>query len=112
VKLLPQDRDDSQWIVTLRCSFFKGEIKSVKMVSSSGNPKIDAQAIAQTKGRHVPEVAFGTSRHEYWRTMTWAMPKGAPYAAPNLPPALPPPTVLMGVPFAIVCGVTSPSLKL
>lgn len=112
MKLIKTSRDDSLWTVVMRCSFFKGEIKSVKVLDSSGNKKIDAQAVAETKGRHAPEVGFGTSRHEYWRTLTWTMPKGAPYAEPNLPPKLPEPTVLVGVPFQIVCSVTAHNLPL
>jgi hypothetical protein len=112
VKLIKTSADDSLWTVQLRCSFFKGEIKSVKVVSGSGNKKVDAQAVSETKGRNAPEIGFGTARHEYWRTLTWTMPKGAPYAEPNLPPKLPDPIVLVGVPIEIVCSVTSPSLKL
>lgn len=98
----------SDWRVIMRCSFFRGEIKSAKVLRSSGNKKIDAQALAETKGRHVPEVAFGTQRHEYWRTITWSMPKGAPYAEPCLPPKLPEPHVLVGVPFEVVAGMSAP----
>lgn len=93
----------------LRCSFFKGEIKSVKVLSSCGNKKIDAQAIAETKGKHVPEVAFGTHRHEYWRTINWTLPKGAPYGEPRLPPKLSEVNVLVGVPFEIVTGMSAPA---
>jgi hypothetical protein len=108
--LLNLNIDESVWTVLLRCSFFKGEIKSVKVVRSCGNKKFDQQAVSETKGKHVPEVAFGTQRHEYWRTMTWTMPKGAPYGEPRLPPKLAEPNVLVGVPFAAVCSVTSPIL--
>jgi hypothetical protein len=106
--LLNLNIDQSLWTVMLRCSFFKGEIKSVKVVRSCGNKKFDAQAVAETKGKHVPEVAFGTSRHEYWRTITWTMPKGAPYAEPRLPPKLAEPNVLVGVPFDLVPHVSAP----
>jgi hypothetical protein len=107
--LIKTSKDDSLWTVILRCSFFKGEIKSVKVLSSCGNKKVDAQAVAETKGRHVPEVAFGTSRHEYWRTITWTMPKGAPYAEPCLPPKLAEPNVLIGMRFEIVTGISAPA---
>jgi hypothetical protein len=110
MKQLKASHDDSQWSVVLRCAFFKGEIKSAKILSSSGNKRIDAQAATQTKGRHVPEIAFGTQRHEYWRTITWTMPKGAPYAEPHLPPKLPDPIWLVGMPFDVVCSVTAPSV--
>lgn len=93
----------------LRCSFFKGEIKSAKVLRSCGNKKFDAQAVKETLGRHAPEAAFGTSRHEYWRTLTWTMPKGAPYGAPHLPPKLAEPCVLVGVPFEIVTGMSAPA---
>ncbi len=107
--LIKTKSDDSLWAVQLRCSFFKGEVKSVQVTRSSGNKKIDAQAIAETKGRHAPEAAFGTSRHEYWRVLEWTMPKGAPYAAPNLPPKLPEANTLVGVPFEIVTGMSAPA---
>ncbi len=107
--LAKRQQDDSLWTVALRCSFFKGEIKSVKVLRSSGNQKIDAQAVAEMRGRHVPEVSFGTSRHEYWRTITWTLPKGAPYAEPQLPPKLTEPTVLVGLPFEVVTGMSAPT---
>jgi hypothetical protein len=107
--LIKTTRDDSLWTVVLRCSFFRGEIKSVKILSGSGNKKLDAQAVTETKGKHVPEVAFGTSRHEYWKTITWTMPKGAPYAEPNLPPKLPEAHVLVGVPFEVTTGMSAPA---
>ncbi len=106
--LIKTSRDDSLWTVVLRCSFFKGEIKSVQILSGCGNKKIEAQAVAETKGKHVPEVSLGNKRHEYWRTLTWTMPKGAPFAEPNLPPKLPEPYVLVGVPFSVVTGMSAP----
>jgi hypothetical protein len=106
--LVKTNGNDSLWTVVLRCSFFKGEIKSAKVLSSCGNKKFDAQALAETKGKHVPEVAFGTHRHEYWRTITWTMPKGAPYGEPRLPPKMTPTNVLFGVPFDLVPHVTAP----
>lgn len=101
--------DDSLWRVKLRCSFFRGEIKSVKLLQSCGNKKIDAQAISETKGRHAPEITLGSTRHEYWRNLDWSMPKGAPYAQPNPPPRLPDPHVLVGQPFAIITGISAPA---
>ena len=107
--LIKTKSDDSLWTVQLRCSFFKGEVKSVQVMRSSGNKKIDAQAMAETKGRHAPEAAFGTSRHEYWRILEWTMPKGAPYAEPRLPPKLPDANTLVGVPFEVVTGTSAPA---
>jgi hypothetical protein len=101
--------DGSLWSVVLRCSFFKGEIKSAKILSGCGNKKFDEQAVKEMLGRHVPEVSLGSKRHEYWRTLTWTMPKGAPYAEPNLPPKLSEPNVLVGVPFEIVTGMSASS---
>ena len=101
-------KDDSQWSVVLRCSFFRGEIKSAKILSGCGNKKFDAQAIEETVGKHVPEVAFGTQRHEYWRTITWTMPKGASYAEPRLPPKLSEANVLVGKRFTLVHHVSAP----
>ena len=107
--LVKTSKDDSLWTVVLRCSFFKGEIKSVKVLSSCGNKKFDAQAVTETKGKHVPEVAFGTQRHEYWRTITWTIPKGAPYGEPLLPPKLSDANVLVGAPFEVVTGMSAPA---
>jgi hypothetical protein len=106
--LIKTSRDDSLWTVVLRCSFFKGEIKSVKVLSGCGNKKFDAQAAREMMGKHVPEVSLGSKRHEYWRTLTWTMPKGVPFAEPNLPPKLPEPHVLVGVPFSVVTGMSAP----
>lgn len=107
--IIKTNTDDSLWTVVLRCSFFKGEVKSVKILSSCGNKNFDAQAITETKGRHVPEVAFGTQRHEYWKTLTWTMPKGAPYGEPLLPPKLPEDHVLVGMPFEVTTGMSAPA---
>jgi hypothetical protein len=107
--LIKTRTDDSLWTVMLRCSFFRGEIKSVKVLQSCGNKKFDAQAVAETKGKHVPEVAFGTSRHEYWRNITWTLPKGAPYAEPVLPPKLADTNVLVGAPFEVITGMSAPA---
>ena len=63
----------------------------------------------EIKGKHVPEVAFGTSRHEYWRTLTWTMPKGAPYGEPLLPAGLSDTSVLVGKPFEVVTGMSAPA---
>jgi hypothetical protein len=101
-------QNNSLWTVILRCSFFKGEIKSVKILTSCGNKKFDAQAISETKGKHVPEISFGTQRHEYWRIITWTMPKGAPYAEPCLPPKLSEANILAGKPFTLVHHVSAP----
>ncbi len=100
-------KDDSVWTVGLRCSFFKGEVKSVQVLASCGNKKIDAQAVAEMKSKHAPEVAFGTQRHEYWKAMTWTMPKGAPYGEPRLPPKLSAPHTLRGAPFAVVSSMSA-----
>lgn len=100
--------DGSAWSVVLRCSFFKGEVKSAQILSSCGNKKFDAQAVQEMLGKHVPEVSLGGKRHEYWRTLTWTLPKGAPYAEPNLPPKLAQPHVLVGVPFEVVTGMSAP----
>ncbi len=101
-------RDDSLWTVVMRCSFFKGEVKSAQILSGCGNKKFDAQALKEMIGKHVPEVSLGRKRHEYWKTLTWTMPKGAPYGEPRLPPKLTPTNVLVGVPLPAMCSVTSP----
>lgn len=107
--LIKTTRDDSLWTVILRCSFFKGEVKSAQILSGCGNKKFDAQAISEMLGKHVPEVSLGSKRHEYWKVLTWTMPKGVPYGEPRLPPKMTPANVLVGVPFEIVTGMSAPA---
>lgn len=107
--LIKTNVDDSLWTVVLRCSFFNGEVKSAKILKGCGNKKFDEQAVREMMSKHVPEVSLGHKRHEYWRTLTWTMPKGAPYAEPNLPPKLSEPHVLVGVPFAVITGMSAPA---
>jgi len=107
--LIKTNKDDSLWTVVLRCSFFKGEVKSAKILQGCGNKKFDEQAVKEMLGKHVPEVSLGSKRHEYWKVLTWTMPKGAPYAEAVLPPKLAPPPVLVGAPFEVTTGMSAPA---